>query len=419
MLPEPHVIVVGGGAVGLSVAEALAARGCAVTVLERDRCGAGASAGNAGWVTPSLSIPIPAPGVIGTSLRWLINPSGPLWIRPTLSSAMLRFLVTFMASCRRSAYQRGLRVLQELSSQAGAAFERMAARGVSFECHDEPLLYPTFERAELAHLLHMAGELREAGTRETLEQLTPAELAELEPALDRARMVGGLIARGEKRVRPESRTNGLRSALVDRGAAVVERQPVDQLVRDGATWRVGERRADTVVLACGVESRELLAPLGLRLCVLSAKGYSRTYPADRSAPARAVYLETPKVSVSPFDEGVRISGTLELGARTLDLSPRRLHAITAATAQALPGWGMAGPPGDWAGMRSLSPDGLPYLGPVPGQRGLYLATAHATLGITLAPLTGELLARRILDREHNHLMDETDPGRGIRAHRNA
>ena len=103
-----RVIVVGGGAVGLCVAEVLSSRGGEVTVLERDRCGGGASAGNAGWITPSLAIPVPGPGVIGESLRWLIDPSGPLWIRPTLSPAMIEWIARFLVSCSRSAYRRGL-----------------------------------------------------------------------------------------------------------------------------------------------------------------------------------------------------------------------------------------------------------------------------------------------------------------------
>jgi D-amino-acid dehydrogenase len=137
---------------------------------------------------------------------------------------------------------------------------------------------------------------------------------------------------------------------------------------------------------------------------------------DPNAPIQAVYLEGPKVAISPFAHGVRVSGTLELGARTLTLSARRLHALTAAARTALPRWRMADPPSDWAGMRSLSPDGLPYVGEVPGQDGLYLATAHSTLGITLAPLTGELLAGQILDGQRDHLLAATDPGRGLRGH---
>ncbi|MBV8988877.1 MAG: FAD-dependent oxidoreductase, partial [Solirubrobacterales bacterium] len=144
------------------------------------------------------------------------------------------------------------------------------------------------------------------------------------------------------------------------------------------------------------------------------KGYSRTYPRDASAPRRPLYLEAPKVAVSVFDGGVRISGTLELGARTLALSPRRLAAITAAARRAMPRWQMSAQPHDWAGMRPLSPDGLPYIGAVPGLDRTFLATGHATLGITLAPLTGELLAKSLLDRATCELLGAFDPARVLR-----
>jgi D-amino-acid dehydrogenase len=408
------VIVVGGGAVGLCVAEALASRGCEVTVLERDRCGSGASAGNAGWITPSLAIPVPGPGVIGESLRWLINPSGPLWIRPTLSPAMIAWIARFLVSCSRPAYQRGLAGLQRAAALAGPAFDRLAERGVVFELHDQPLLYPAFEQSELEHLWHVADELRDVAGDELLDRLSTGELLALEPALS-DRVIGGVIARGDRRVRPEALCRGVQRALVGAGAAVIEESPVDALIRDGSTWivesRSGTRRADAVVLAGGVASGELLARLGMRLPIAAAKGYSRTYPADPSGPRHALYLEAPKVAISAFEGAVRVSGTLELGAQSLSLSDRRLAAIGAAAASALPGWRIPGGPKDWAGMRSLSPDGLPFIGPVPGIDGIHLATGHGTLGITLAPLTGELIAPLLLERRRSELLDAFDPAR--------
>ena len=126
-----RVIVIGGGAVGLCAAEALSARGCEVTVCERDRCGAGASAGNAGWITPSLAAPVPGPGVIGESLRWLLDPSGPLWIRPSPSAELVGWIARFVAHCRGAAYRRGMIALQRAASRAGLAFDALAARGSS------------------------------------------------------------------------------------------------------------------------------------------------------------------------------------------------------------------------------------------------------------------------------------------------
>jgi D-amino-acid dehydrogenase len=410
------VVVIGGGAVGLCIAEALVSRGGTVSLFERDRCGGGASAGNAGWITPSLAVPVPGPGVIGESLRWLVNPSGPLWIRPTASPAMLAWIAQFVASCARPAYKRGLTALQQAAAFAGPAFDRLAERGVAFEFHDEPLLYPAFERSELDHLLHIADELRGAGGGDLLDPLSANELLALEPALSDG-VIGGVIARGDRRVRPESLCDGVRRALVAGGGEVFERTPVDALIRDGSTWIVQSqsivRRADAVVLAAGVASANLLAGLDIRLPIAAAKGYSRTYGEHASGPRHALYLETPKVAISAFDGVVRVSGTLELGARSLAVSARRLEAITTAAQRALPGWILPAKPMDWAGMRSLSPDGLPFIGPVPGWDGIHLAAGHATLGITLAPLTGELLAGLLLDGRRDDLLDRFDPARAI------
>ncbi len=415
-----RVCVIGGGAVGLCAAEALAARGCEVTVIERDRCGAGASAGNAGWITPSLATPVPAPGVIATSLRWLVDSSGPLWIRPSPSPALLDWIARFMTSCRPPAFAHGIGALQRAAARAEPAFAALAGRGVEFERYHEPLLFPAFDQAELDVLTQAIDDLHRAGSAQRLELVSGEELRGLEPTLAPG-VRGGMVAHGEGRVRPERLTAGVHRALVARGVEVIEGVPVTCLAREDREWRVetptGPHRAEAVIIAGGVDSARLLAAHGLRLPIAAAKGYSRTYARHPTGPQKPLYLEGPKVAISVYEEGVRVSGTLELGARSLSLSAHRLEAIAAAAQHALPGWQMPPQPRDWAGMRSLSPDGLPFIGPVPGLPGVHLATAHATLGITLAPLTGELLAAMLLDGARDELLSAFDPARAIRGGR--
>ena len=403
--------VVGGGAVGLCVAEALSARAVEVTVLEAGRIGGGASAGNAGWVTPSLAMPVPAPGVLPTAVRWLTSPSSPLWIRPTLEPAMVRWLVGFVSSCRPAVYLRGLRALQLLAADAGGAFDRLGERGARFERHDDPLVYPAFDHDELAALRRVAAQLAAIGAGDPIREASGDELRALEPALS-PQVVGGTVAGGETRVRPEEFTHAVLELLQRRQVEVHEYAPVTALIRDTGRWRIGEHRSDAVVLANGAGVRRLLGGLGVTLPVVNAQGYSRTFPTTGGGPRRAIYLEGPRVAISVFDRAVRVSGGLGLGARRLDIPERRLTAITAAAAEALPGWRIPAQSADWAGMRSLSPDGLPYIGPVAD--GLQVATAHATLGITLAPLTGELLADLLLDGRDRPGRRAADPGRALR-----
>ena len=312
-----RVIVIGGGAVGLCVAEA---RGQPWRRGDRVRADdAGRRVGRKRRLDhPVARGPRPRPGVIRESLRWLVNPSGPLWIRPTLSPAMLAWIARFIVSCARPAYQRGLIALQGAAALAGPAFDRLAERGVEFELHDEPLLYPAFEQSELEHLWHVADELRGVGAGDPLDRLSTGELRALEPALSEG-VVGGMIARGDRRVRPEMLCDGVRRALVAGGGEVFEHSPVEDLIRDGSTWIVESRsvmrRADAVVLAHGVGSARLLCYVGDAGADRGGEGLQPHVRArsERTAPR----------AVSGGAEGrdqrlrrrVRVSGTLELGAR--------------------------------------------------------------------------------------------------------
>jgi D-amino-acid dehydrogenase len=156
-------------------------------------------------------------------------------------------------------------------------------------------------------------------------------------------------------------------------------------------------RADRVVVAAGVWSREVLGLAGVRVPLEAAKGYSVTAGRTATVPRRPLYLTEAKVGLSPFDEAVRLAGTLELTGVDLSINARRLEAILRSPSGYLRDWRPEMPRVDWAGLRPLAPDGVPIVGAVPGRDGLYVATAHAMLGITLAPSTGHSLARTILE----------------------
>jgi D-amino-acid dehydrogenase len=194
---------------------------------------------------------------------------------------------------------------------------------------------------------------------------------------------------------------GLAAELRARGAELREEAPVRAIRRRGGGWSVdlegATETADAVVVAAGVASAGLLAPYGARLPLEGAKGYSLTLeepPIDLRGP---VYLLESKVGVSPFAGALRLAGTLELGTRGLGLSAGRIASIREAGEAALNGWNGKAQWRTWAGFRPLLPDGLPAIGPVPGQQGLHVATGHAMLGVTLAPTTAALLAPVVLD----------------------
>jgi D-amino-acid dehydrogenase len=195
-------------------------------------------------------------------------------------------------------------------------------------------------------------------------------------------------------------TAGLTEHLRAHGADLREHVRVERIDRDGGGWAVradGEvLRTERAVIAAGAQTGAVLAPLGVRLPLEGAKGYSVTDAAPPVRPRRPLYLLESKAGVSPYDGAVRIAGTLELGSRDVEVDARRLHALDHAGAKYLDGWYASVGRKDWAGMRPLLPDGLPAIGPVPGHPGLFAATGHAMLGVTLAPVTAELLAPAVL-----------------------
>ena len=394
-----RALVVGGGAIGLCSAWELARAGVDVTVLERGRCGHGCTYGNTGWICPGLSAPLPAPGVMGVALRGMLRPRSPILIRPLFGPAFLRWSWRFWRSCAPERYRAGLEATVALSAGTFELFDELRESGVEFEHHARGMVVAALTDEGVSEYAAMLEEAQAAGYDEPVRVLDGDALRRLEPAASEA-VVGGVHAPSERYVRPETLSAGLAEALRRHGAGVEEGTAVERLVPTRRGWRAetatGAREADAVVVAAGAWSGRLLAGI-VDVPMEAAKGYSLTARGDGTVPRHAFYLAEAKVGCSTFGESLRIAGVFDLSGIDSSLRRRRLEMIGASAEPYLRDWKPKEVELEWAGLRPYPPDGLPIVGSVRGRDGLYLATGHGRLGITLAPATGRAIRSLVVE----------------------
>src|SRR5207244_6732806 len=135
-----RVVVVGAGVVGLACASELARAGADVVVLERGEVGAGASRGNTGWVCPSFTYPLPAPGMVREGLRQLVTGGEAFVLRPSLDPAFVRWLWSFRRSCSQPRFDAGVRALLALNRRTLELFDAYRTAGLDFEMHSVGLV---------------------------------------------------------------------------------------------------------------------------------------------------------------------------------------------------------------------------------------------------------------------------------------
>ncbi|MFE3002591.1 NAD(P)/FAD-dependent oxidoreductase [Nocardia sp. NPDC059246] len=407
------ITVIGAGVVGLCTAFELAERGAEVTVVDAGAAGRGASAGNAGWITPFLSTPRAAPGVVGDAARNLLRPGGPARIHPHPTASFLSWTAGFLRASRPGPNQHATKALQRLAATAVGAVDALAERGVAFEHHRDGLAVVALTDATLTAYQLLHSRMTDYGYTGTACLVRGRDVREFDPAI-REGVAGVLHLVDERHVRPESLGAGLVAALQVRGVVVKERSAVSRIrasVTGGTAreWVVtladgAEIVSGAVVVAAAYSSRSLLRSLGVDLPMEVARGTSLTAVGEGTAPRHPLKLAEHMVACSPFDSAVRLSGTFDLGARSTRLSRRRLDAVISGGLRYLHDWRPTTVESQWVGHRPTSPDDLPVIGAVPGHPGLFVNTGHGTLGITLGPTSGALLADEIISSRCQDLL---------------
>lgn len=400
MTPVPRdVAVVGAGMVGLATAWFLQEGGAQVTVYERDEVAAGASWGNAGWLTPSLAAPLPEPAVLRYGVRAVLSPSSPVYLPLRADGGLLRFLTSFTRHSTPARWRRGMGAYVPLNERALAAFDVLAAGGVSAPTRRaEPFLACYRTEAERTGLLHELAAIRAAGQDDVVfGPLTGEQARALEPAL--TDQVGAAVQLyGQRYLNPPEYLRSLAEAVRHQGGTIVEGTPIRGLreLGDGVAvgTDAGEQRHDAVVVATGAWLAELAARFGVREPLQAGRGYSFTVPVERM-PAGPLYFPQQRVACTPLGDRLRIAGMMEFRRPEAPLDPRRVAAITEAVRPFLAGADLDDRRDEWVGSRPVTADGLPLLGRTRSAR-VFVAGGHGMWGIALGPITGMLLAETIL-----------------------
>ncbi|MBB3231748.1 NAD(P)/FAD-dependent oxidoreductase [Halomonas stenophila] len=393
-----RIAVVGAGVVGMTTALALQRQGHAVSVLDPQGPGEGASYGNAGFLATELIDPLSTPATLRQAPRLWLAPHGALALPLRYLPRLAPWLVRFIAAARPFQVTKGRQALAALNGAAVAAWRRcLADIGAEEELLPSGYLLVwqsgrgrAAAKAKMAHLERWGQEV---------EWLEAAALRKREPGLT-GTLSHGLYFPGAHQVRdPHALVRRLAAAFEARGGELC-RMRVNRLEPRGEGVRLhtdaGALDADRAVVAAGAWSHQLAAGLGLSIPLETERGYHLTLPQRGQALRQPVGSAERRFVMTPMRCGLRVVGFTELGG--LWLSPvKRRYASLRHHAEAL----LRDPAGldegaeEWMGFRPTLPDSLPVIDTHPDYPVVHFAFGHQHLGLTQAAITAELLAARM------------------------
>jgi D-amino-acid dehydrogenase len=407
-----RVLVLGAGVTGITTAWLLARDGADVTVVDRREApGLETSFANAGHLSAGHARPWSTPDAPRLLFKWLGRRDAPLRLPlwhwdPPLWSWGLRYL----RQCAPQRYRTNVRTLLTLANANGEVLRSVAEQAdLSFHHRDGGLL-----------AVYRSERMFEAALRESQrigphgeKPLDPDGCVAFEPALAAAvgagGVAGGMLATGGASGDAHAFAAELAAASARLGVVFeydteIRALAVSRRQVTGAVLANRRLEADAVVLALGNESRKVAATAGLSLPIYPVKGYSVTVAAPESSPLPHLGLVDAerRIVISRFGDELRAGGTAEFTGHDTRVPPWRVAPILAALGELFPDAPLPAAPANakpWAGLRPMTPDGLPILGPAPGLAGLFLNTGHGPLGWTLACASARLVADGIAGRQ--------------------
>lgn len=391
------VVVIGAGVVGTAAAFNLAKSGFRMTLVDTAPPGMGCSFGNAGLIAVDHVAPLASPDTLSGVPRMLLRSDSPLRLHPCSVPRMTPWMVEFLRQSRQRNFERNTAALASIITRAAAAWHRLLDQHIARDLfRDIGSLYvfekPVARNAEhraLSLLDHYGVQYRNLTAHEVRREFLPT----LTPHISHARYFPGMASVAN----PHHVVQGLFDAALNAGARF-RLASVDG-IKPSSGGKIellinGERTlADKVLIAAGARSRQFLEALGSNVPLTPERGYhvELSQPKTDLLKVPVSFMER-GFTCNPMADGIRLAGTVELGAGS-EPDWKRADILAAHFRELFPEGAIPEVASRWHGDRPTLPDYLPMIGELPLARNVFVATGHQHLGLTLGPLTGELVSQ--------------------------
>ncbi len=402
-----RVVILGAGVIGVTTAYYLAKQGVEVEVLDRQReAGLETSFANAGELSYGMTSPWAAPGIPLKALKWMFMKFRPLTIWPMLSPTMWMWCAHMAMNCNANSYAiNKSRMVRVSNYSRDALVDLLRDVPIDFDLREQGTLQLFRKQKQLE--ASKADQDVLARFDSPFEVLDKAGCIAAEPGLAHVehKFVGGLRLLADRTGDCRMFTQALATKAAELGVKLHYNVNIDGLAMEqgrvvGVDTSDGRVTGDKYICAMGTYAPNLLKTVGIRIPVYPIKGYSITLPVTDpdAAPQSTIMDETYKVAVTRLGDRIRVAGQAEIHGYDKILDAHDTDAVRFVVSDLFPKGGDVSQAEGWTGLRPMTPDGTPVIGPTRYDN-LFLNTGHGTLGWTMACGSGRLVADLVMGNE--------------------
>lgn len=388
-----NIVIIGGGIAGATSAYELNKKGHNVTIIDRGDLSDNTSFGNAGLLSAWEKPPLSHPGIIGDTLKLMLQGKSPFALHPTLDTHIYKWLLRFMFSTSKQRLKKTLALFEKYGDIALASYlDIIKKEGVDFDLHQDGVYLVFTNKKNYLQKLKSADDLNKY-------EVLSYEEAKENLGFVKDNIEGVINLKRNVRIDPAKVMKGLYKILEKKGVKFVLNEEIKDFEFEGQKIKkaISDRssyEADTFILASGANT-SLAKKVGTNLMLTPAKGYNLTFKMNEDIkPKQCVMFGDIFTICTPRQNDMRITSKLELGAKNRDIVKSKVDKIVKNLKEYTIDFEMEDVK-YWAGLRPLTPNDMPLIGRDEKYNNLVYAMGFGWLGMTFGPALGKIISRLI------------------------